>query len=188
MTVNCRTKEELIAYLAEGGLVKYIFFWGHTPAHQGAVDKSCFSQWYNAGFDIDGVRYPTAEHYMMAEKARLFGDESIREKILSCTYPHEAKQLGRMVKHYDETVWRSHRVDIVTTGNIAKFSQNDPLKHFLCETGERVLVEASPRDTIWGIGLAKSDPVVENPAKWRGFNLLGFALMAVRERLLRSAE
>lgn len=183
MAITCRSKETLITHLAAGGAVKYIFFWGHTPPKDGSIDKSCFSQWYEAGFDIEGTYYPTAEHYMMAEKARLFGDEAHRQKILACRHPHEAKQLGRAVKNYDESLWYRHRFDIVVTGNLAKFSQHDALKEFLRSTGERVLVEASPHDRIWGIGLDQNDPNVENPAHWRGLNLLGFALMDVRARL-----
>lgn len=179
-TNQLRTKEDLIAYLAEGGTAKYLFFWGHTKPKDGSIDKSCFSQWYEAGFEINGIEYPTAEHYMMAEKARLFGDDEMLEQILSSVHPRKAKQLGREVKNYDEKRWREHRFEIVTTGNVAKFSQNEKLKTFLLNTGNRVLVEASPRDRIWGIGMGKSNPDVQNPAKWRGLNLLGFALMEAR--------
>jgi ribA/ribD-fused uncharacterized protein len=182
-TNKLRTKEDLIAYLAEGGTAKYLFFWGHTPPKDGSIDKSCFSQWYDAGFDIDGIHYPTGEHYMMAEKARLFGDDEMLQQILSSVHPRKAKQLGREVKRYDEKRWREHRFEIVTTGNVAKFSQNENLKTFLLNTGNRILVEASPRDKIWGIGMDKNNPDVENPAKWRGLNLLGFALMEARYRL-----
>lgn len=188
MTVKCRSKESLIAYLAEGGTVKYVFFWGHTRPKDGSVDKSCFSQWYDAGFDTDGIHYPTAEHYIMAEKARLFGDDEICEKILASTHPHDAKKLGRAVRNYQDKVWHDNRFEIVTRGNVAKFSQHEPLKSFLLNTGDRVLVEASPRDRIWGIGMGKDNPDAQNPAKWRGLNLLGFALMAVRDQLASSTK
>jgi hypothetical protein len=183
LTIKLRSKEELIAHLAEGGAAKYLFFWGHTPPKDGSIDKSCLSQWYDADFEIGGIHYPTAEHYMMAEKARLFGDDEILEKILGSVHPREAKQLGRAIKNYNEKLWRHHRFDIVTNGNIAKFSQHEGLKTFLLNTGNRVLVEASPRDRIWGIGMGASNPDIENPAKWRGLNLLGFALMAARYRI-----
>lgn len=180
MTMPCRSREALIAHLAEGNAVKYVFFWGHTPPKDGSVDKNCFSQWYESDFDIDGVHFPTAEHYMMAEKARLFGDEPIRQKILACSHPHEAKKLGRAVKNYDDKKWHAQRFEIVVAGNMAKFSQHIALKEFLQGTGDRVLVEASPHDRIWGIGIGQSNPDAQNPAKWPGLNLLGFALMEVR--------
>ena len=180
MTVKIRSREDLIAYLAEGHRVNYLFFWGHTKPGDGSIDKSCLSQWYEAGFEIDGIYYPTAEHFMMAEKARLFGDNEILEQILISRHPREAKQLGRAVKNYDEQHWHEHRFDIVTRGNIAKFTQNAELKAYLLNTGNRVLVEASPRDRIWGIGMGKSNPDAGNPVKWRGLNLLGFTLMEAR--------
>lgn len=183
MAPGIQSKEGLITFLAQGGSVKYIFFWGHTPPKDGSIDKSCFSQWYDAGFDIDGVYYPTAEHYMMAEKARLFNDNEKHIQILSAAHPHQAKQLGRQIISYDEKIWRDHRLDIVVTGNVAKFSQNMKLKNFLLKTGDRVLVEASPQDRIWGVGIAENDPNIDNPAKWRGLNLLGFALMEARYRI-----
>ena len=182
LTAKLRTKEELIAHLANGGEAKYVFFWSNTPSKDGVIDNSCFSQWYDAGFDIDGIHYPTAEHYMMAEKARLFGDDEILERILSSTHPRKAQQLGREVKHY------SHRLEIAIAGNIAKFSQNEAIKSFLLNTGDSVLVEASPRDRIWGVGMGKNNPYVENPVKWRGLNLLGFVLMETRYRIFFHAK
>jgi hypothetical protein len=170
----------LIAYIAEGHKVKYTFFWGHKKKSETTIGKTCFSQWYEAGFDINDVHYPTAEHYMMAEKARLFNDEEVLRKILKSTDPGAAKNLGRSIKCYQDDVWKKHRFDIVVRGNRAKFSQNEKLKQFLVNTGNTILVEASPTDRIWGIGLEQSHPDVENPAKWRGMNLLGFALMRVR--------
>jgi len=117
---------------------------------------------------------------MMAEKARLFNDKQALEKILAANDPAEAKDLGRTVKGYKEDLWKKHRVDIVVRGNQAKFSQNEKLKAFLKTTGDAVLVEASPHDKIWGIGLEQSHTDAGNPAKWRGLNLLGFGLMEVR--------
>lgn len=177
------SKEELIIYLAHKDSVKYLFFWGHKRPQDGSVEKTCMSQWYEADFDIDGIHYPTAEHYMMSEKARLFSDDGALQKILVSKTPAEAKKLGRTVQGYEETIWCEHRNDIVVRGNYAKFSQNNTLKKFLLNTHNRILVEASPRDRIWGIGMGASNPDAENPAKWRGLNLLGFALMQAREQL-----
>ena len=170
--------------LAAGQAVKYLFFWGHTPAPgAGSVGKECLSQWYPAAFDIDGTRYATAEHWMMAEKARLFGDEQNRQAIIDTSHPNQAKKFGRLVKNFDADEWEAARFGIVVRGNAAKFGQHPALREFLLGTQERVLVEASPVDAIWGIGLAQNDERAQNPATWRGLNLLGFALMEARTLL-----
>jgi ribA/ribD-fused uncharacterized protein len=163
-----------------GERLKYVFFWGHQPGKNG-VTASCFSQWYAAPFVVEGQHYPTAEHFMMAEKAALFGDQATRAQVLQASNPGAAKALGRQVCGFDETAWLENRFSIVTRANEAKFSQNVELGQFLKMTGSRVLVEASPVDRIWGIGLAQDDEKVNNPDQWRGLNLLGFALMQVRD-------
>jgi ribA/ribD-fused uncharacterized protein len=165
---------------------KYLFFWGHTPKQKGEVDKSCFSQWFPAAFEVAGDTYTTAEHWMMAEKARLFGNEEVRQRILAAKHPAEAKKLGREVTGFNPQVWDEQKYDLVQAGNYQKFSQHRPLKEYLLNTGSRVLVEASPVDAIWGTGLATDHPDAMQPAKWPGQNLLGFALMEVRDQLRRS--
>ena len=120
---------------------------------------------------------------MMAQTAVLFGDKEVLQKIMSADNPAVYKSLGRQIRNFDEKIWNEHKFDIVVNGNTAKFSQNPELLDFLLKTGDRVLVEASPYDRIWGIGLAKDTPDIENPFKWKGENLLGFALMEVRENL-----
>ena len=175
--------KELKAKVREGEEFDYLFFWGASPRRKGLIEEECFSQWYKAGFELYDDYYPTAEHFMMAEKAELFGDNEIREKILNTSSPSSAKKLGRKVRKFDEGKWRKHRFDIVVTGNLAKFSQNEVLREVLLNTGEAVLVEASPRDTIWGIGISKDQENAKDPRKWRGLNLLGFALMEVRKQL-----
>jgi len=132
---------------------------------------------------IGDERFLTAEHYMMVRKARLFDDAPCAAQILAASTPKDAKALGRKVKNYSEAVWLSHREEIVFTGNLAKFSQNPDLRAFLLATGNQILVEASPVDAIWGIGLAADDPRAKNPSEWPGLNLLGFALNSVREKL-----
>ena len=121
---------------------------------------------------------------MMAEKARLFGDTKAEQKIISASNPGEAKKLGRSVLGFDDNLWFENRFSIVVNANVAKFSQNAELKTYLLGTGSRVLVEASPVDKIWGIGLAVNDAGFENPNLWKGENLLGFALMEVRSQLV----
>ncbi|KFF04760.1 NADAR family protein [Flavobacterium reichenbachii] len=162
---------------------KYLFFWGHQPNKDGSISKTCFSQWWLSSFEVDGTTYKTAEHWMMAKKALLFNDQEVLEKIIQAKSPAEAKKLGREVKNYIDTVWLANRFEIVKEGNLHKFSQNKDLKEFLLNTNERVIVEASPVDPIWGIGMAGDHKDVLNPEKWKGLNLLGFALMEVRDEL-----
>jgi ribA/ribD-fused uncharacterized protein len=175
--------EWLLARYEQGEPLKFLFFWGHQPKKDGSVGDSCFSQWWLADFTVEGQTYRTAEHWMLAEKARLFGDSEIREKIIRSKAPAEAKKLGRAVKNFDPTLWDAHKYDIVRTGNGHKFSQYPDLRRYLLQTGNRILVEASPVDPIWGIGLAKDDERAANPTQWKGENLLGFALMEVRDAL-----
>ncbi|CAD0001094.1 NADAR family protein [Flavobacterium chungangense] len=162
---------------------KFLFFWGHQPNKDGKITKNCFSQWWLNSFKVEKVTYKTAEHWMMAKKAELFQDQEILEKILNINSPAEAKKLGREVRNYDDKIWLENRYEIVKAGNFHKFSQNADLKTFLLNTKERVLVEASPVDSIWGIGMAGDHKDVMNPEKWKGLNLLGFALMEVRDEL-----
>lgn len=176
--------EQLQARCAAGERFRYLFFWGHTAKRSGGVGAECLSQWYGAPFEVDGERYPTAEHYMMAEKARLFDDPEMRQKILAAGSPGAAKALGRRVRGFTDKVWVAERWAIVVRGNAAKFGQNAALRDFLVATKSRVLVEASPRDRIWGIGMAANDDRASKPHLWRGLNLLGFALMDAREQLL----
>ena len=128
------------------------------------------------------------EQYMMAAKAELFGDSEIQEQILKCSDPKQIKALGRKVRGFDQKVWDKFKYAIVLNGNWCKFSQNRDLREFLLSTGDSVLVEASPYDNIWGIRLAASSPEAQDPMKWRGQNLLGFALMEVRDELRRVTQ
>ncbi len=171
---------------AAGETFQYLYFWGHRPAKDGKITKSCLSQWYDAPFEIVGARYPTAEHWMMASKARLFDDAESLRKILDAPNAKTAKALGRKVRDFDEAVWNANCRRLVTVGNVAKFGQNADLRAFMLGTAEQVLVEASPQDRIWGIGLAADDERANHPDTWQGQNLLGFALMDVRTELARS--
>jgi len=150
----------------------YFLFWSGWP-----------SQWHPATFEIEGVTYSCAEQFMMAEKARLFGDTATLAKILAAKTPKQQKALGRKVTPFDADRWTAACRDIVVRGNLAKFSQNSGLQKKLLATGDLVLVEASPLDRIWGIGLKASDPRATKPEEWRGTNWLGEALMTVRTQL-----
>lgn len=164
-----------------GERLKFIFFWGHKPEADGSVTKSCFSQWWDCVFTVDGVEYRTAEQYMMAQKAVLFGDEAVRGEIMAASHPKQFKELGRKIRGFNQEVWDKNCCDIVIKGNVAKFSQNEDLKAFLLGTNMRVLVEASPYDKIWGIGMGADDRRAENPTLWNGTNFLGFCLMEARD-------
>lgn len=175
--------EELKSLCASGKRPRYLMFWGHTAKDKGGVGASCLSQWFSASFKVEGVHYATSEHFMMAEKARLFGDEETFEEIIKAPSPGAAKALGRKVRGFDNDLWCAERFQIVVRGNTAKFSQNEELGEYLLGTKKRVLVEASPPDRVWGIGLAFDDERSHNPFQWRGLNLLGFALMGARDLL-----
>jgi len=167
----------------KGDSLKFLYFWGHTKKRNQEVGNFCFSQWYECSFKVNGLIYKTTEHWMMAQKALLFDNKDIFEKIVKCNKPAEAKELGRQVIGFDENIWCDKRFDIVRLGNIHKFNQNRKLGEYLLKTGNRILVEASPVDTIWGIGLTKDSNEIDNIYSWRGLNLLGFALMEARDFL-----
>lgn len=177
---------ELANRIRRGQRVKFLFFWGHQPERDGGVGKGCLSQWWPAAFVVDGQKFATAEHYMMWRKAMLFGDDASAERILGVGHPRQAKELGRGVLGFDQSRWEACRYEIVVAGNVAKFGQHPDLHRFLLNTGQRVLAEASPLDRVWGIGLAADDPDAGDPARWRGLNLLGFALMQARAVLATS--
>nr|WP_083471619.1 NADAR family protein [Kibdelosporangium phytohabitans] len=169
--------------MADGHQPEFLFFWGHTPTPGHRVGRWLLSQWWVADFSADGVVYRSAEHFMMAEKARLFGDEEMLARILAAGTPADAKKLGRAVRDFNQDTWAANRYDIVVRGSVAKFSHERAMTEFLVGTGEKVLVEAAPRDVVWGIGLGKDNPRAQHPSQWRGQNLLGFALMDARAAL-----
>ena len=163
-----------------------VFFWGTSKGK--VLNKGCLSQWFASDFVIDGVKYNCAEQYMMAEKARVFGDDATLAKILMAKAPVAIKRLGRQVAGFDGARWNEVKFDIVVRGNRAKFSQNAQLRDFLLGTGDATLVEASPKDAIWGVGLDEKDRRILDPDLWQGENLLGKALMKVRAELVGTGE
>lgn len=151
---------------------KFIFFWGGT-----------YSQWCPSPFVIDGVEYNCTEQYMMAKKALVFGDYKALEKIMSTDEPHAQKAYGRQVKGFDSDTWNKVCRKIVFDANYAKFTQNPEMLNELMNSGDREIVEASPEDKIWGIGLHETNPDVLDKNKWQGTNWLGIAIMEVRDKL-----
>jgi len=153
---------------------KFTFFWGERP----------FSQWSPATFTVDGETYNTAEQFMMAEKARLFGDDETLKEIMKAEHPADQKRLGRQVKNFDLATWNKNAKDIVYRGNKAKFTQNPEMREKLFETAGTTLVEASPKDKIWGIGLGVKDKRIHDRETWQGTNWLGEILTKLRDDLM----
>jgi ribA/ribD-fused uncharacterized protein len=153
---------------------KYVFFW-----------NGIYSQWYSSRMTIDGIEYNCCEQYMMHQKALIFGDTVTAEMILESSDPKEQKALGRKVSGFNKDKWDDVCIGIVFKGNLAKFSQNESLKKTLLSTDDKILVEASPYDKIWGIGLAEDHPDVEDPSKWKGLNLLGWSITMVKKELAK---
>lgn len=180
--------EELKEAYKRGDTYRFLFFWGHTPPADGHINESCFSQWWMCRFTVDNAVYSCAEQYMMAEKARMFKDEDMLALIMEAVQPKDMKAYGRGVKDFDKVKWDGACYEIVKRASMEKFSQNPELWEFLKVTKKRILVEASPRDRIWGIGMGKNNPDAECPDKWRGKNLLGFALTEARDLLLQQEE
>ena len=150
-----------------------------------------FSQWFYSPFEIEGIEYNCAEQYMMASKARMFGDFDAEKEIMACVgpetkqsgfakYPRQQQKIGRRVKNFNPAAWDAVCRDFVLRGNLAKFSQDEDLFEALEMTANYRLVEASPVDRIWGIGLAEDNPDAFNPDTWRGTNWLGDILTETR--------
>lgn len=162
----------------------YILFWGHQPSIDGSITKSALSQWWQSDFKVDGHTYTCMEQFMMAGKARVFGDSETLSEILACRDPERIKALGRKVRNFDRALWDKHKFTIVCYGNYCKFSQNAALKAYLLSTKDSIIAEASPYDCIWGIGMSADEAGADDPMRWKGQNLLGCALMQVRDTLL----
>lgn len=172
------TRESLIELL-ETESREFLPFAGHRVTKE--ITETCLSQFYPCKFVVNGVLYSSAEQFMHAEKARLFKDEEMLQWILATDEPLAAKRFGRSVQGFDAKVWGENKDNIVVQGNVAKFSQNPELKAFLLATGDKVIVEAAPRDTIWAIGYGMKSEHIPYPTEWRGENRLGFDLMEARD-------
>jgi ribA/ribD-fused uncharacterized protein len=150
----------------------FVLFWG-----------GYLSQWYMSEMEIDGCKYNCCEQWMMAEKARKFNDLETLKAIMKSSSPRDQKALGRKIKDFDVQLWNSICREVVYRGNLAKFSQNQELKQRLLATADLTLVEASPYDKVWGIGLSADDPRAAQRSQWQGTNWLGEAIMQVRKEL-----
>ena len=157
--------------------MKYLYFW-----------QGPFSNWYRSNFELNGIKFNTNEQYMMYKKAMLFNDTVTANAILKSNNPKECKALGRKVSGFDNVWWQDNCIEIVFRGAHAKFSQNRKLYNMLMNTGDATLVEASPFDKIWGIGLDEENAKKTNPADWPGTNWLGIVLTDLREHFLTEEE
>jgi len=163
---------------------EYLFFWGHQENDPNGI----FSQWYPSPFqDLDGIFYPTAEHFMMIGKAKVFNDVESLNAIFDTEDPRAAKKIGRQVRNFNPMVWNMVCRDIVSMGNFYKFTQNKDLLDKLLVTQGKILVEASPYDSVWGIGMKSDEEGVLDPNNWKGTNYLGFVLTNLRDGLLSEA-
>ena len=149
---------------------QFIFFWSGP-----------FSNWYKTNFTIDGITYNCAEQYIMHQKALLFADNDIAKQIMASNNPKEQKALGRKIKNFDMYYWNENCVQFVFRGNHAKFLQNKRLYDMLMNTSPNTLVEASPFDTIWGIGIDEKTAIKVPQSEWKGTNWLGYTLTYLRE-------
>lgn len=156
----------------------YLFFYGHTKS---SGPKRCLSNWYPTEFYENDIKFSNSEQYMMYKKAILFNDKEIADEILEDANPKVIKSKGRLVKGFNQEIWEKNSKEIVYKGCLLKFSQNSEIKSFLLNTKDKILVEASPYDKIWGIGISKKD--AENGKDWKGSNWLGECLMKVRNEL-----
>jgi len=156
---------------------KYYYFW-----------SGVFSQWHSCHFKVEDEHFNSAEQYMMYRKALLFKDEETLNKIMLTDNSKEQKALGRLIKNYNDALWIEHREEVVYSGNYAKFSQNPKLLKKLLSTEPAILVESSPIDKVWGVGLHKTDPLILQEKNWQGLNLLGKILTTLRGDLLQFEE
>ncbi|MBP9739456.1 MAG: NADAR family protein [Chitinophagaceae bacterium] len=173
----------LIQQIITGNSPKYNYFLSDRCIQNADWDTHCFNECFVAPFTIDGTTYNTLTHWIMAQKAALFYDYTTMEKIIQTKQAAHAKLLACYIKNFDEEVWLAHAYSIVVKGNLHKFKKHYHLQRKLLNTQQNVIVAVTAQDNIWGNGLAYFSKELSNPLKWKGSNLLGYALMDVRDIL-----
>jgi ribA/ribD-fused uncharacterized protein len=167
-----------------GSQPEFLFFFAAAPSERsGSGEETMLTQWYPSNFVVQGDQYLHSAHWMMVQKAKLFDDIGAANRLLAATDDRQILEHGRQIAGFDQKHWDDHKYNIVMLGNLHKFSQNQSLRAYISGTHPRVLAEANPNDQIWGIGLTEGTDGAMNPHHWRGLNLLGFALMEVRDNL-----
>lgn len=186
-----RESERNVSLLCKGGVKTFTWLFCYTIDMKRTPeftfffsDQDVFSNWHPMPFSFRGIQFGCGEQFMMYAKARQFNDLVVAEKILQAQEPREQKRLGRQVKGFDKSVWDGRARHTVYVGSRERFTQNEAAYGLLLSTKGTQLVEASPYDKIWGIGLSASDPRAEDPAKWQGTNWLGQVLTKLRDDLL----
>lgn len=177
------TKNDIICSSPSLESNQVIAFWGHRQSKSGCISKSCFSQWWMSEFYYSSSKFICSEQFMMAMKARIFNDHDNYQLIMQSSDPNEMKSIGRKVANYNQAIWDEMKYDIVFRANYEKFIQNENIKEYLLSTEDKVIIEASPVDKVWGVGLAESDERILKPELWLGENILGFAIMHVRNEI-----
>ena len=155
--------------------------------HNPEEENGYLSNWYLSNFIIEGILFSSMEQYMMYKKAMCFDDQIVANKILETKDVAEIKALGRQVSNYNDSIWNGMRQILIYEGLLAKFTQNEDLKEQLISTGDAILAECAVKDRIWGIGLSMTSPKRQDIYQWNGQNLLGYALMLVRNRISKSS-
>lgn len=173
--MSAKARSESLVNLPLGK--EYFFFYG---------SKSPFSQWYKSSFTVENIHFTCTEQYMMYKKALLFNDVAIANAIVNSGYnPRQNRKYGRQIRDFNQDKWDIEKQLIVWVGNYHKFSQNTEILASLLETSPKILVEASPTDTVWGIGLSLDDPKRFHENQWKGLNLLGYTLTSLRDELIK---
>jgi ribA/ribD-fused uncharacterized protein len=178
----------LIDQFDKGEYPEVILFWGHLNHNHTKQGEYMLSQWYPSPFSVNEAVYKSAGQWMMARKALIFGDRKSYKKIMDADTPDQIRFLGGSISGFDETIWSERKYEIVREGNFHKFNQNRKLRAYLMSTGNAVLAQANPFDKVWGIGLSAEAKNISDPYTWEGLNLLGFALMEIREYLRNFAQ
>ncbi len=162
-------------------MTEYLFFYGHKSTER----FGCFSNFFSSNFTVDGKNYNCSEQYFMKKKQEMFDptNNELANNIMNTTSPFDIKKFGRQVKNYNDDRWNQARYEIMVEALVAKFSQNPELSKILLSTGNKKVCETTSKDVIWAIGLDMDDPNRFDETKWKGQNLLGKALMEVRDKL-----
>ena len=142
------------------------------------------SNWYPSDIAVDGKRFSSTEQYIMYKKCMILGDEAAAKQVMATDDPEQQQAIGRSARNYHNTVWDGICQVVAMRGLLAKFSQHDDLRRKLLETGDAYLVECARSDHRWACGIGLYDDDRRDIDRWKGKNILGFALMEVRQALI----